>query len=189
MGKLLTTFSDDYERAIEYLEAAKQICPESSSAHYQLYKCFVRLGDYHNALNSLYDCRDLVDKKYGKYDSEGNLTEDFNLPIKMLYALLDIEECYGEYCERDYTVKPHSKHCFSPITDPELLSAYTEVIDAFNGRNYDECLEKINVMSNRISDIDYQMEVDTLAIIANGLIENVKFYGSNQNNGQKLYKK
>lgn len=153
-GKLCTLYGP-IDAAIGYLEKASEVCPDNANVFYNLYKCYVRKGDFNQAFMHLYDCKE-----------KDMLGGDFSLPMAMLGCLGDMDLDFEEYRKTDYSVNLGEKLCFNSMSVPKLKTMYEEVIQLFNERKYGEVVKKLGQMKGHIENIKFSMEVDTLLIIS-----------------------
>lgn len=151
MGKLHTLFGDE-KTAIFYLEKAVTLNPENPSAHYNLYKCYVRLNNVKMAQIS-----------FEKFLERTNNPVNFELVINIFKAINTIDNDFIKYLNEDFSVQYISDVGYNNLDDnEELRKIYFDIIKNFNTRNYLECLKKLELMNTKINEIRYPMEVDTL---------------------------
>lgn len=164
-GKLCTLFGP-VDAAIDYLETASGLSQNNASIYYNLYKCYVRKGDFNQAFMNLYECSE-----------KDTLDGDFSLAIAMLSSLAHMDIDFQEYRVTDYIVEDSGRLGLNTMTDPKLKTMYEELIKLFNERKYGGVVKNLGQMKGHIENIGFPMEVDTLLIISRALVkkENEKY--------------
>lgn len=151
MGKLHTAFGD-VDEAKNYLGRAIMLKPDHSAAYYNLYKCYVKKNDIQMARVSFNNFLRNV---------QGDV--NFEFVIKLMDAINTIDKDFYDYLAGDFSVSESTKVGYNNLSDNEELNKlYSEVIKAFNDRDYLTCMKKLNLMNSKINEISYPMEVDTL---------------------------
>lgn len=158
-GKFITAFGYCND-AIPYLEEAIKLDDKKAPAYYNLYKCYIRNYDFEKAYSNLCKCNEYEVRLH-----------DFTFPFQLLCAINDIDADFEEYRKSDYSIPVTNSEGYNVIKDKELNELHNKVIEAFNNRKYNDALEHLEMMSARINEINYPMEVDTLIFLVEELKE------------------
>lgn len=162
IGKLLTAFGDKND-AIRNLEKAIKVKDDCRTDYYNLYKCNVVLGNYKEAFDNLYKCAALSPEK-----------ANFSLPLLGLSILNYTGEDFNYDTEMDYQLEYSDSFCFNTIYERSINDYYHEVIKLFNEHRFQEAQELLGNMQEKIVEIDFPMEVDTLRHIVTAIVEKEK---------------
>lgn len=160
MGKLYATF-DSKDVAISYLKEAIKMNCNIPGVYYNLYKCYVKSGNIEDAEHAL-----------NSFLNTNKSNVNFCLMTQALYRLKLIDQSFSNYLTTSSEIVASTRLGFNDLRDDErLLNLYTGVIDAFNKKDYNLCLEKLYLMNLRIMDVNYPMEVDSLISLVSMLKE------------------
>ena len=165
MGKFITTFGDSKD-AISYLLEANCFDKEQkekveASIYYNLYKCYVNVGDYNEAFINLCNCSELVGEK-----------GDFSLPLNMLTSLILMDIDFSEYVKTSCIVDKSNVIYFSEIKDLEYKNLYDLIIEHFNNRDFKSMLYVLEELKEKVDMNKYPIEVDSLVLLGKSLKEN-----------------
>ena len=163
-GKFITRFGDA-DLAISYLTCAKDFkCQEKSrveaSIYYNLYKCYVKTGDYKNAFACLYTSKELSGER-----------GCFSLPLNMLASIVDMEADFDFFMSSDYVAQNNNKLYFSELKSSYYSSLYNQIINSFNSKDYDAMLKTLELLKFSADDSNYPIEVESLVSLGRVLKE------------------
>lgn len=157
-GRVSTVYGR-YDEAIELLENAIKLNPESAPSYFNLYKCYAAKGDYIKSFVNLCDC-----------DKTNMNDANFELPHAMLTCLIDMDIDFIESKNTNYKVENSNKIYFTEI-DGTLSQMYNDVIVAFNEKRYHDALKKLGDMKGHILKIRYPLDIDSLIIIMREIVK------------------
>ena len=157
-GRVSTVYGR-YDEAIELLENAIKLNPESAPSYFNLYKCYAAKGDYIKSFVNLCDC-----------DKTNMNDANFELPHAMLSTLIDMDIDFIEFKNTEYKVPNTNKVYFAEI-DGLLSQMYNEVIIAFNEKRYHDALKKLGDMKGHILKIRYPLDIDSLIVIMREIVK------------------
>ena len=166
MGKLHSLFGNPND-AISYLEKALVLKPENPTCYYNMYKCYVKNGDFAKAYEVLNGFVFYNEKEV-----------DFSFPLDLLNTIKFLDEGFLTYLNNNSFVVPSTKCGFNDLCDsPELSRLYNEVLMAYNKKDFMEALSKLKRMDYIIRERNYPMEVDTLITLLKTVKEKeAKYY-------------
>ena len=160
MGKLHSLFGNP-DDALLQLEQALALNPGNPTCYYNMYKCYVKIGDFGKAYENL--------TQFVLYNEK---EVDFSFQVYLLETIKSLDEGGVSYLKNDLCVLPGTRCGFNNLSDnPELAKLYNEVIFACNKRNFNNALEKLYRMNLIINDSNYPMEVDTLIALVKTIKE------------------
>lgn len=175
MGKLHTLFGNPND-ALEYLKKSLEIKPDNPTCYYNMYKCYVKTGDFNRAYDVLNGFTCYNEKEV-----------DFSLPLDLLQTIKFLDMGYLNYLDNNLGVVPSNKCGFNDLSDsPELSRLYNEAIVAYNRRDFKEVLSKLQRMDFIIKEKNYPMEVDTLISLVKTVKEKEANYYLNGLDEDKL---
>lgn len=168
MGKLHSLFGNPND-ALSYLEQALVLKPENPTCYYNMYKCYVKKGDFAKAYEVLNGFVFYNEKEV-----------DFSFPLDLLNSIKSLDEGFLTYLYNYSSIIPNTKCGFNDLSDnPELTRLYNEVIMAYNKKDFKDALSKLKRMDYIIREKNYPMEVDTLIALVQAVKEKeAKYYMS-----------
>lgn len=175
MGKLHSLFGNPNE-AISYLEQALILKPDNPTCYYNMYKCYVKNGNFNKAYDVLNGFVCYNEKEV-----------DFSLPLDLLQTIKFLDMGYLTYLDNNLGVIPSNKCGFNDLSDnPELSRLYNEAIIAYNKKDFKGVLIKLQRMDFIIKERNYPMEVDTLISLVKTVKEKEANYYLNGLSEDKL---
>ena len=161
MGKFLTAFGD-FNKAIFYLENASKYDNTKSVIYYNLYKCYVRKGDIPSAYINLCKCMEYEKKEV-----------NFAFSLSLMNVIMDIDSDFDNSRKTFYAVPESDHEGYNELDDDSLVKLHRQLLELFNQKEYFKCCDVLNLMNERIQEINYPMEVETLKILANILKQKI----------------
>ena len=161
MGKFLTAFGD-YNEAIPYLEEAINFDNTKPVIYYNLYKCYVRKGNITRAYSNLSKCMEYERKEV-----------NFSFPLSLMNVIINIDDDFEKSRKTYYAVPESDLEGYNMLDDEVLNTLHRQLLASFNHKEYFKCCDILSLMDDRIQEINYPMEVETLKTLANILKQKV----------------
>ena len=132
MGKILMKQSK-YLEAKKYFQEELLINPNSTSAHFHLYKISVFENNYEEAINNLSFCK----------NSE-HLNIGADLPLTILQMIIDLNKNLDKFLNTNYTITTNYYSSYNNLNKTSVRNLYSKIINNFNNKDYQEL--KLNLI-------------------------------------------